>query len=150
MKKSTILLLIFFTFLLSSCSNDLDLSNSWIKYGTRANHLDSSETFIKSDTIYIPLDEKSLFHIYTQSNDGSKPKIYKQIDDQIIKDITDLPLKAPMIANYFDPGGGYKQINEIHIYFPSHLYSKGQTIRFITTIGSHTGEIKNEIYLMLK
>lgn len=145
-----ILLVISFTFVFNSCSNDIDFSNSWIKYAQRDNHLDPSDTFIKTDTLYVPHDSEFLLHIHTQSNDGSKPKIYKQIDGQDMRDITDLLLEAALSATYNDPDGGYRQINEIHVDFPSHLYSSGQAIKYVTTISSKTGEITNKLYLILE
>jgi hypothetical protein len=131
-------------FTLSSCvDSDIDFSESWIKYTDE----DSKSV---SDTIYSSLNKTFNVLVWTQSNDGSKPQIYKQIDNNEVIDITNDSYLASLSGNTQESKEGYRQINRLRIDIYDGIYSTGQVIRYQTEIGSKTGNIKKELYIVVK
>ena len=88
--------------------------------------------------------------VWTQSNDGSKPQISMQIDNDEVVDITNDSYLAFVSGNTTDSIPGYRQINKLRIDIYEEIFSVGQVIRYQTEIGSKTGEIKKEIYIVVK
>lgn len=151
MKKNIFLsLTISLLLLLSSCSNELDYSESWIEIYQYDDHSMSNGNMIKNDTIYMSfttLDEPLILQVRTQSNDGSTPRFYKQIDNQERVEITE---EVPVSALYTNPDGGYRQINEIDVFVSSNLFTSGQMITLETTIGSVSGTLSKEMYVVIE
>lgn len=137
--------------ILYSCDNDskLDFSNSWIEYYIYDDYLDSSGERVNTDTITVSINDEFIIRIKTQSNDGSKPKVYKQIGEGELVDITNIPEEATLESDYYDECG-YRQINKIHVELNKTVYSAGQLIKYITRIGSLNGDIQRELNLAIK
>jgi hypothetical protein len=134
-----------------SCDKNshLDFSNSWIKYYFYETTLFNSGKPINNDTITMAINDKFLFRIKTQSNDGSEPKIFKQIDDNEIIEITNIPGEATF-ESYYREERGYRQINKFYIDLSETMFSSGQTIKYTTRIGSLNGEIEKKLNIAIK
>ena len=144
-RLSSNFLIILGLFTLSSCEDysNIDYSESWIKYT-------NEDSQVVSDTIYSSLNRTFYVLVWTQSNDGSKPQISMQIDNDEVVDITNDSYLAFVSGNTTDSIPGYRQINKLRIDIYEEIFSVGQVIRYQTEIGSKTGEIKKEIYIVVK
>ena len=146
-----ILILASIGIIFNSCedTNSLDFENSWIKFHRYENDLDASETVLSEDTIIVSLGDNFIIRVKTQSNDGSEPRIYKQLDNNEIEIITNIPGEATMESNFREENG-YRQINKIYLSVSEVQYSTGQVIKYEVKIGSKTGEINDKVYIVIK
>ncbi len=148
LRKHPIIILLIFSFGLILYSCEEDFSNSWIKYHQYNDDLDSEEKPIRGDTLTVSINEKFILRIKTQSNNRSKPSIFKQIDNSEVIDISNNQSEASL-ESYYEDEDVYKQINKIYINLNESFFSPGQTIKYITKIGSKDGMIEKELIIKI-
>ena len=149
MKKLLLFIsLISLPLLSGSCSNEPDLSDSRIEYYRYANPTHDTETLIENESIRVAIGKPVYLQIRTQSNDGSTPRFFGQVDDQQKAEL--IGGEIPVVATYTHDDGSYRQINELEVFLLPDLYSPGQVISFETRIGSKSGVLSEKIYLVLE
>lgn len=151
MKRSAFIILILsLPLLTSSCSNELDFEESWIELYTHHDYAHSNREEVTGDTIYTgftTIDEPLILQVATQSNNGSSPRFFMQIDDGERIEITK---EVPMGGSYIHDNGATREIRDIEIMIPSNLFSEGQVITYETRIGSHSGLLAREVYVIIE
>ena len=149
MKKLLLFIsLISLPLLSGSCSNELDFSETWVHYYRSEGPAQDDGVRIKNDSIRVAIGKPVYLQVRTQSNDGSTPRFFGQVDDQQKAEL--IGGEIPVVATYTHDDGSYRQINELEVFLLPDLYSPGQVISFETRIGSKSGVLSEKIYLVLK
>lgn len=149
-RAACILLSISLPLLWCSCSNELDYSESWIRFATYNDYGHNNRNEVTGDTIHTSFttpDKPLILRVSTQSNNGSSPRFYMTIDGGETIEITK---EVPMGGFYAHDNGTTKHIKDIDIMVPSNLYSVGQTIKYEIGIGSHSGTLSRTVYVLIR
>ncbi len=151
MKRSALIVLILSLPLLSaSYSNELDYSESWIKYATFDDYGHNNKQEVTGDTVYASFttpEKPLILQIRTQSNDGSSPRFFRTIHEG---ERTEITREVPMGGFHEYDNGATRHVKDIDIMIPSNLFSAGQILKYETIIGTHTGNLSKEVIVQIE
>ena len=150
MNRSTFNILIFsLPLLFTYCSNEPDLSNSWIEYATFDDYAHTNRQEVKEDTLYTSFTSQEnplILQIKTQSSEGSSPRFFKTINDGERMEIT---AEVPPGGLYVHDNGASRHVKEIEIMIPDNLFTAGDLIKYETILGSKDGTLSEEIFVVI-
>lgn len=124
-------------------SGDSDLSVSWIKFSKTASFQDSNEVNISKDTIHANLKDEFIIILRTQSNNCRMPKLYKQIDNGEVFEISNKYDETSISGACF--WEAYLEVRWINVNLNEFRYQRGQIVKYKVVMGTRIPDAYTEI-----
>ena len=103
---------------------------------------------IQTDTIIFTINDYYALTVKSQSNNSSKPRFYKKIDNLEIVNISETNEIVRISQTY---GSGYREISDIIIDLNNGDYENVEILNYIIRIGDkNNGEILKTIYIKIE